>query len=61
MARDHGEVTEPRFGFFQLGDSEAPGFAAALQAAFLEDLEAPDPETRLRDALDELQRNLQEE
>ena len=61
VARDQGEVTEPRFGFFQLGDSEAPGFTAELQAAFLEDLEAPDPETRLRDALDELQRNLQEE
>jgi len=61
VARDQGEVTEPRFGFFQLRDSEAAGFAAELQAAFLEDLEAPDPETRLRDALDELQRNLQEE
>ena len=59
VARDQGEVTEPRFGSFQLGDSEAPGFAAELQAAFLEDLEAPDP--GLNEILEEIRRNLQEE
>ena len=60
VARDQGEVTEPRFGSFQLGDSEAPGFAAELQAAFLEDLEAPDP-PGLNEILEELRQNLQEE
>ena len=49
VARDQGEVTEPRFGFFQLEAPEEPDpDEAGLLPAFLENLE-------------ELRRNLQEE